>query len=131
MHTLAPKTLDFDIYTLDLQRAALRRGSEEVRLRPKSFDVLRYLTERAGRLVSKEELIQAIWPGIFVTDDSLVQCIRDIREALSDDGQRIIKTVPRRGYFFAAEVSCCAASPALVSFGMGDAFDQLAEETAC
>ena len=105
MHTVAPKTLDFEIYTLDLQRCALRRGSEEVQLRPKSFDVLRYLTEHAGRLVSKDELIQAIWPGIFVTDDSLVQCIRDIREALSDDAQRIVKTIPRRGYLFAAEVS--------------------------
>jgi pimeloyl-ACP methyl ester carboxylesterase/DNA-binding winged helix-turn-helix (wHTH) protein len=105
MHTAGPKTLDFDIYALDLRRCSLLRGSEEVQLRPKSYDVLRYLTEHAGRLVSKEELIQAIWPGIFVTDDSLVQCIRDIREALSDDAQRIIKTVPRRGYLFAAEVS--------------------------
>jgi DNA-binding winged helix-turn-helix (wHTH) protein/pimeloyl-ACP methyl ester carboxylesterase len=105
MHTVSPKTLGFDIYALDLQRCALVRGSEEVQLRPKAFDVLRYLVEHAGRLVSKEELIQAIWPGIFVTDDSLVQCIRDIREALSDDTQRIIRTVPRRGYLFAADVS--------------------------
>jgi DNA-binding winged helix-turn-helix (wHTH) protein len=98
------KTLSFDIYALDLRRCALLRGGDEVQLRPKSFDVLRYLVEHAGHLVSKEELIQTIWPGISVTDDSLVQCIRDIREALSDDAQRLIKTVPRRGYVLAAEV---------------------------
>lgn len=105
MHTAAPKTLGFDIYALDLQRCALLRGSEELQLRPKAFDVLCYLAEHAGRLVSKEELIQAIWPGIFVTDDSLVQCVRDIREALGDDAQRIVKTVHRRGYLFAADIS--------------------------
>src|SRR5262245_2196701 len=105
MHTAGPKTLGFATYVLDLRRCALLRGSEELQLRPKAFDVLRYLAEHAGRLVSKEELIQAIWPGIFVTDDSLVQCVREIREALGDDPQRIIKTVHRRGYFFAADIS--------------------------
>jgi DNA-binding winged helix-turn-helix (wHTH) protein len=72
-----------DIFTLDLQGCSLLRG-DEVRLRPKSFDVLRYLVERAGRLVSKEELIQAIWPDLFVTEDSVVQCIGNIRTALGD-----------------------------------------------
>jgi pimeloyl-ACP methyl ester carboxylesterase/DNA-binding winged helix-turn-helix (wHTH) protein len=105
MHTAAPKTLGFDTYALDLRRCALLRGSEELQLRPKAFDVLRYLAEHAGRIVSKEELIQVIWPGIFVTDDSLVQCVREIREALGDDAQRIIKTVHRRGYLFAADIS--------------------------
>jgi pimeloyl-ACP methyl ester carboxylesterase/DNA-binding winged helix-turn-helix (wHTH) protein len=105
MHTVSPQTLGFDIYTLDLQRCALLRGSDEVQLRPKSFDLLRYLAEHAGRLVSKEELIQAIWPDVFVTEDSVVQCIGDIRAALRDDAHRIIKTVPRRGYLFAAALS--------------------------
>jgi pimeloyl-ACP methyl ester carboxylesterase/DNA-binding winged helix-turn-helix (wHTH) protein len=105
MRTISPKTLSFDVYTLDLQRCSLLRGSNEVQLRPKSFDLLRYLVEHAGRLVSKEELIQAIWPDVFVTEDSVVQCIGDIRAALRDDTHRIIKTVPRRGYVFAAELS--------------------------
>jgi DNA-binding winged helix-turn-helix (wHTH) protein/pimeloyl-ACP methyl ester carboxylesterase len=105
MHTVSPQTLGFDIYTLDLQRCTLLRGSDEVQLRPKSFDLLRYLAEHAGRLVSKEELIQAIWPDVFVTEDSVVQCIGDIRAALRDDAHQIIKTIPRRGYLFAAELS--------------------------
>ena len=105
MHTVMPKTVQFDIYTLDLQCCSLLRGRDEIRLRRKSFDVLRYLAEHAGRVVSKEELIHVIWPDLFVTDDSVVQCIADIRAALHDDAHRIIKTVPRRGYFFAAERS--------------------------
>jgi pimeloyl-ACP methyl ester carboxylesterase/DNA-binding winged helix-turn-helix (wHTH) protein len=105
MHTVSPRTVGFDIFTLDLQGCSLLRGSDEIRLRPKSFDVLRYLVEHTGRLISKEELLQAIWPDVVVTEDSLVQCIGDIRTALGDNAHRIIKTVPRRGYLFAAELS--------------------------
>jgi pimeloyl-ACP methyl ester carboxylesterase/DNA-binding winged helix-turn-helix (wHTH) protein len=105
MDTVSQKTLGFDIYALDLQRCALLREGAELQLRPKSFDVLRYLAEHAGRLVPKEELIEAVWPGIFVTDDSVVQCIREIRAAISDDAHRVIKTIPRRGYLFAAKLS--------------------------
>src|SRR5258708_23882356 len=105
MHAVDPKTLRFDVFALDLSRCLVRRGSREIPLRPKAFDVLRYLAENAGRLVSKDELIQAIWRRIFVTDDSLVQCIKEIREALCDAEHRLIKTVPRRGYVFSFEVS--------------------------
>ena len=105
MHSGSPRTLSFSGYVLDLQRCALMHGDQEIQLLPKSFDVLRYLAEHAGRLVSKEELIKASWPDTFVTDDSLVQCIKDIREALADGDHQIIKTVPRRGYLFAAELS--------------------------
>ena len=62
----------FDRFTLDLERCSLRRGGEDLRLRPKSFDVLRYLAEHPGRVVTKDELIQGVWPDIHVTDDSLV-----------------------------------------------------------
>jgi len=106
------RVLRFDAFTLDLSRCALFRGREELALRPKSFDVLRHLAEHAGELVSKEKLIAAVWPGVHVTDDSLVQCIGDIREALGEDGQRIIKTVPRRGYLFAAEIAAAATAAA-------------------
>lgn len=105
MHTVIPKRVHFDIYTIDLQCCSLFRGPHEVQLRRKSFDVLSYLVEHAGRIVSKDELIHAIWPGLFVTNDSVVQCIADIRAALQDDAHRFIKTVPRRGYLFAAEPS--------------------------
>src|SRR5262245_47040761 len=102
----------FDRFTLDLERCSLRRGGEDLRLRPKSFDVLRYLAEHPGRVVTKDELIQGVWPDIHVTDDSLVQCIGDIRQTLGDDAHKIIKTVPRRGYLFAAEISEEIAPPA-------------------
>jgi DNA-binding winged helix-turn-helix (wHTH) protein len=93
-------TLSFDAFTLDVSRGCLRRGADDVRLRPKSFDVLRYLVENPGRLVSKEELIRAVWRNAFVTDNSLVQCLIEIRRALRDEAQVIIRTVPRRGYIF-------------------------------
>jgi DNA-binding winged helix-turn-helix (wHTH) protein len=80
------------------------RGSEEVKLRPKSFETLRHLVENSGRLISKHELISAMWADTSVTDDSLVQCLIDVRRALGEDAQQIIKTVPRRGYIFDAEV---------------------------
>jgi pimeloyl-ACP methyl ester carboxylesterase len=105
MLTVSPNAISFDAYTLDLQRCVLRRGQDEIALRPKSFDVLRYLAENPGRVVGKEELMKAAWPGIFVTDDAVVKCIGDIRNALSDDAHRIIRTAPRRGYLFSAETS--------------------------
>ena len=96
----------FDEFTLDLTRGCLlRRGTEEIKLRPKSFEVLKYLAENGGRLVTKDELINAVWTDTAVTDDSLVQCLKDIRRALNDNEQTFIKTVPRRGYIFEKEVS--------------------------
>ena len=73
-----------------------------IELRPRSFEVLAYLVGAAGRAVSKDELLASVWPGVVVTEDSLTRCISDIRQALGDDGQRIIKTLPRRGYVFVA-----------------------------
>ena len=70
MLMVSSETMSFDVYTLDLMSCALLRGGETIGLRPKAFDVLRYLVEHAGRLVSKEELIGAVWRGISVTDDS-------------------------------------------------------------
>ena len=95
----------FEDFTLDLKRACLLRRGKEVKLRPKSFETLRYLVEHHGRLVTKAELIQSVWPDSFVTDDSLVQCLRDVRAALGDQQQSYIKTVPRRGYIFELAVT--------------------------
>ncbi|MCU0989653.1 MAG: winged helix-turn-helix domain-containing protein [Xanthomonadales bacterium] len=66
-----------------------------------AFDALGFLVRHAGRVVTKDELIAAVWPGLVVTDDSIARCISDIRRALGDVEQRIIKTVPRRGYTLA------------------------------
>ena len=77
-----------------------------------TFDVLCYLVESAGRLVSKSELYQAIWPNVVVSDDSLVQCIGELRQKLGDDEHRLIKTVSRRGYLLDAGVSAPLAQHA-------------------
>jgi TolB-like protein/DNA-binding winged helix-turn-helix (wHTH) protein len=95
----------FEGYTLDLRRGCLHAGDREIELRPKSFEILRYLVENAGRLVSKDELIRAVWPNVTVADESLTRCVSDVRLALGDADQRIIKTLLRRGYLFAAPVS--------------------------
>lgn len=92
----------FEGYLLDAARRSLRRADQVIELRPRSFEVLAYLVGAAGRAVSKDELLESCWPGVVVTEDSLTRCISDIRQALGDDGQRIIKTLPRRGYVFVA-----------------------------
>ena len=105
MQRLQHHTLSFNDFTLDLTRGSLLRGDVEIKLRPKSFETLRHLVENSGRLISKNELIAAVWPDTSVTDDSLVQCLIEIRRALGDSAQQLVKTVPRRGYIFEAEVS--------------------------
>jgi len=105
MQAVSENVFCFEDCTLDLRYGVLRRGDREIDLRPKSFAVLRYLVENAGRLVSKDELIEVIWPNVNVTDGSLTRCVSDLRRALGDGEERLIKTVPRRGYRFAAAVS--------------------------
>ncbi|MGH9959191.1 MAG: winged helix-turn-helix domain-containing protein, partial [Pyrinomonadaceae bacterium] len=100
MQTLTHQTRYFEGFMLDLTRGCLLRGAREIRLPPKPFEALKYLVENPGRLINKTELIEIIWPDTAVTDDSLVQCLMEVRRALGDDAQQIIKTVPRRGYIF-------------------------------
>src|SRR5258708_6548781 len=95
--------LRFDRYVLDLDRGGLLLDGKEIALRPKTFAVLQHLVENPSRLVSKEELFAAAWPNVAVTDDALVQSIGELRRALGDDGPRLIKTIPRRGYRFESE----------------------------
>src|SRR5215475_10721928 len=106
-----PSGFRFGDFVLEPERASLSKAGREIKLRPKVFDALRYLIENRGRLVPKEELIQALWPDAFVTDDSLVQCMVELRRALDDRSQDILKTVPRRGYIFSAAVHSEAADP--------------------
>jgi TolB-like protein/DNA-binding winged helix-turn-helix (wHTH) protein/Flp pilus assembly protein TadD len=106
-----PQAIFFDDFTLDLSRGCLRRGDVEIKLRPKSFDLLRYLIENHGRLVSKEELIRSVWADTAVTDNSLAQCLIEIRRGLDDDTQTIIRNVPRRGYIFDARVTDDTPAP--------------------
>ena len=87
MRTPSPRWVRFDAFTLDLTRCVLMRGDAEVPLRPKPFDMLCYLAEHPGRPLAKEELFEAVWPGVIVGEDALVRCIRDVRDALGDRGQ--------------------------------------------
>jgi len=98
-------TFRFDAFELDGQRRTLRRSGVDVELRPLAFDALAFLVRHAGHVVTKDELIAAVWPGLVVTDDSIARCISDIRRALGDVEQKIIKTVPRRGYTLAVPVT--------------------------
>jgi len=95
----------FGGFTLDLTKGCVFKGVQEIKLRPKVYEALKYLVEHPGRLVGKQELMQAVWPDSFVTDDSLVQCALELRRALDDREQQLLKTVPRRGYLFAAKVT--------------------------
>lgn len=96
----SPKTLQFDRFSLDLARGTLRSNGEDIAIRPKCFDVLCFLANNPGRLLSKRELDEAVWPNVAVTDASLVQCIRHLREKLGDEQHTLIRTMNRRGYLF-------------------------------
>src|SRR4029453_15863344 len=96
MQVASERAFCFGRFVLDLRRGCLRAGDREIELRPKSFGVLRFLVENAGRLVPKDEIIKAVWPEVTVTDESLTRCVSDIRFALEDADQNIIKTVSRR-----------------------------------
>ena len=102
--TTAEVVYCFGTFILDVRRGSLQQDEREIRLRPKSYAVLRYLAENAGRLVGKDELIAVVWPDVVVTDESVARCISDVRRALDDTRQEIIRTVPRRGYLLAAPV---------------------------
>jgi TolB-like protein/DNA-binding winged helix-turn-helix (wHTH) protein/Tfp pilus assembly protein PilF len=90
-------------FTLDRRRQLLVRGSESIRLRPQTYDVLAYLVTHAGRVISKRELMESVWRDVAVTDDSLVQCLMEIRRALGEEHD-VVRTIRRRGYLFDAAV---------------------------
>jgi TolB-like protein/DNA-binding winged helix-turn-helix (wHTH) protein/cytochrome c-type biogenesis protein CcmH/NrfG len=100
-----PRRLQIDRYVLDLDRGVLLRDAHDIVLRPKTFALLRHLAGNPGRLISKDELFAAVWPNLAVTDDVLVQGIGELRRALGEDGPRLIRTIPRRGYRLDATVS--------------------------
>ena len=96
--------LTFHSYALDVINECLWRGTRRITLTPKAFAVLRHLAGAAGALVTKEQLLEAVWPGTFVSDSVLKVCVREIRRALCDQvkSPRFIETQHRRGYRFIA-----------------------------
>ena len=110
------RTYSFGEFTLDLDRGALLKAGADIKLRPKSFEMLSYLVERHGLLVSKYELLNAIWGHTVVTEDAITHCVTDIRRALDDRSQDMLRTVPRRGYIFDLPVTASdVSSPAILA----------------
>src|SRR6266850_473056 len=107
MHEPLIHEVDFGPFRLDAPNSRLLRDGKPVALTPKAFDVLRYLTSQPDRLVTKRELLSAVWPDVFVSDASIKVCVREIRKALRDSTKvpKYIETVHRRGYRFIAPVS--------------------------
>jgi DNA-binding winged helix-turn-helix (wHTH) protein/tetratricopeptide (TPR) repeat protein len=97
---------EFSPFRLDPVNQCLWRGKQRLVLRPKPFAILQYLVDRAGRLVTQTELLEALWPGTFVQPEVLKTHIGGIRNALGDDPKhpKFIETLPRRGYRFIAPI---------------------------
>ena len=89
---------EFEGHTLDVGLGRLWRGRDEIALRPKSLALLVYFLEHPGRVIDKDELISSVWHDVTVSDDSLSQCLKDIRGFLGPEADGFLRTVPRRGY---------------------------------
>lgn len=99
-------------FTLDPRAGRLFRAGEEVALRPKAFALLACLVRNRGRIVGRDELLTAVWPDVIVTDDSLTQCVHELRRAFGAEGAGMLRTVPRRGYLFDPATAPAGPGPA-------------------
>src|SRR5271154_3981441 len=91
--------LRFGDVALDVDRALLRDcNGTEIALRPKSLDLLVTLARNSGRVMSRDELFDAVWPDVTVTEDSIAQCVREVRRAIGDSEGRVLRTIVKRGY---------------------------------
>ena len=96
----------FEDFVLDTDKRELRRGADVVSVAPQVFDVLDYLIRNRERVVSKDDLVTAIWEGRIVSDAALTTRLKAVRSAIGDsgEGQRLIKTLPRKGFRFVGRV---------------------------
>ena len=97
----------FGQFALDPSRRTLSRAGSSISLTPRAFDVLLFLAQNPNRLVTKEELLQAVWGDAFVEEGNLTQYISHLRKALDSDSEdtRLIVTIARKGYQFTARVT--------------------------
>ena len=93
----------FEEFELDPARRSLARNGNQITLSPKAFEVLTYLVMNSGRVVTKDELLKAVWPQSFVEENNLTQHISSLRKALAEKANYIV-TIPGRGYHFTAAV---------------------------
>ena len=99
--------LSFAEHSLDLERRELKRGSELVATGPQVFDLLAYLIENRGRVVSKDDLVKGVWGGRAVSESTITSCINAVRKAIGDSGeeQGLLRRISRKGYRFVGEVT--------------------------
>jgi DNA-binding winged helix-turn-helix (wHTH) protein len=103
----SPSLCHIGEFLFDLEEHVLFQGAMEIPLRPKSLNVLRYLVEHRGHLVSKSELMKAVWPNLFVSENSLTQCLTEVRRALGSRERHIIRTISGRGYLLQVDEDHC------------------------
>lgn len=133
-----PRSYEFGPFTLDAFQHALLKEGKPVGLTPKTYDTLLVLVQNSGRMLSKEELMKALWPDSFVEESNLTQQVSMIRRALGESASdsRYIATVTGRGYRFDAEVRICGHNVERLSSNvsppqvLGDAGDRSGEEQA-
>src|SRR5215212_10330898 len=96
----------FENHGLDIERRELRRGSELIAMEPQVFDLLTYLVQNRDRVVTKDDMIAAVWSGRIVSESTLTSRINAVRKAVGDSGdeQRLIRTIARKGIRFVGEV---------------------------
>jgi len=101
-----PSIIEFGPFSIDERERMLRRDGQAVPLTPKAVDVLLALLERPGRLITKDELVQRVWPDTFVEEANLPYNIFTLRKALGEtaDNPEYVETIPKRGYRFKAPV---------------------------
>lgn len=109
----------FENYSLDTDRRELHRGAEIVTVAPQVFDLLDYLIRSRERVVSKEDLINAVWDGRVVSDAAITTRLNVARGAVGDSGQeqRLIKTLPRKGFRFVGLVQELSGPEATAATG--------------
>lgn len=95
-----PPVVAFGRYRLDSVRLELTHQGRPLALRPKVYALLTYLVAHPGRALGKQELMAFLWPNVVVAEDSLVQCVAELRAALGPEGAQLVTTVPRHGYRF-------------------------------
>ena len=123
----------FQSFRLDSTNHCLWNGEERVRIAPKAFDVLRYLVENPERLVTQDELLEALWPDTYVNPEVLRKYILEVRKILGDrpDRPEFIETLPKRGYRFVAAVSDDVAVEPIPASAAGvadEVFDEAPDE---
>jgi TolB-like protein len=97
----------FDAYSLDTETLELKSGTDKITAEPQVFHLLQYLIENRARVVSKDDIFNAVWDGRIVSDSAIAYTVREARRLVGDDGsaQSVIRTLPRRGFRFVAEVN--------------------------